>query len=135
MNDVNTKTKRRLLARRDILLVIVLLLVALAFLLPRFWTKQDSLCAVIEHNGTMVDTIRLDELEEPVTFYVENTRVEVMLDQISATVTASDCADQTCVRTGRLTRAGEAAICLPNRVVVRLTGGADSEPALDGITG
>lgn len=135
MKNTNKKTAGRLLARPDILLIAVLLLVSLAFLLPRFSGNTDALYAVIEHDGAVVDTIRLDELGEPVTFFIDNTQVEITLDQNGAAVIASDCADQTCVRTGRLTRAGEAAVCLPNRIVVRLTGQAGSEPALDGITG
>ena len=34
----------------------------------------------------------------------------------------SDCPDQVCVRSGKLTRAGQIAVCLPNRVIVRLVG-------------
>ena len=30
--------------------------------------------------------------------------------------------DQVCVRTGRLTRAGQVAVCLPHRVILKLTG-------------
>ena len=45
-----------------------------------------------------------------------------VFSQDGAAITASSCPDQTCVRTGTLTRAGEAAICLPARTVLRLTG-------------
>lgn len=44
----------------------------------------------------------------------------------------SSCPDQTCVRTGKLTRAGQAAVCLPARISVRLEGG---EQAADAMTG
>lgn len=40
----------------------------------------------------------------------------------TARMAYADCRDQVCVRTGTLTRAGQTAVCLPNRVVVRLTG-------------
>ena len=34
----------------------------------------------------------------------------------------ADCRDQVCVRTGTLTHAGQAAVCLPHRVILKLTG-------------
>lgn len=39
-----------------------------------------------------------------------------------ARFTASTCPDQTCVRTGALTHAGETALCLPARITLRLEG-------------
>lgn len=45
---------------------------------------------------------------------------------------ASSCPDQVCVRTGTLTRAGQTAVCLPNRVIVRLSGG---ETEVDAVAG
>ena len=43
---------------------------------------------------------------------------------------SSDCPDQVCVRTGTLTRAGQIAVCLPNRVVVRLVGAGQEVDAI-----
>uniref|UniRef100_A0A7C4CA18 NusG domain II-containing protein n=1 Tax=candidate division WOR-3 bacterium TaxID=2052148 RepID=A0A7C4CA18_UNCW3 len=48
----------------------------------------------------------------------------------TAWVAESDCPDKRCVRQGRIARAGQAIVCAPNRVVVRLTGQGE----LDGIT-
>jgi hypothetical protein len=44
----------------------------------------------------------------------------------------SDCPDKICVHTGFLSIPGQSAVCLPNRVVVRVT--SREEEALDGIT-
>ena len=46
-----------------------------------------------------------------------------------AAVTEADCGDHTCVRTGWIDRRGEAIICLPHRLVVRVEGGP--APAVD----
>ncbi len=42
-------------------------------------------------------------------------------------VVASPCAGQVCVRAGEVTRPGQVVACLPNRVAVRLVGGASGE--------
>lgn len=46
----------------------------------------------------------------------------VRVDHGSVSVVESDCPDQTCVRTGRVSAAGEVIACVPNRVVVRVGG-------------
>ena len=46
----------------------------------------------------------------------------IVLSGRTATMQSADCRDQVCVRTGTLTRAGQVAVCLPNRVVLRITG-------------
>ena len=38
-------------------------------------------------------------------------------------VSSSDCPTQDCVHTGTITRAGQSIVCLPEQVVVQLTGG------------
>ena len=132
---MNKQNKQRgLLYRWDLLLIAALVVLACVLLLPRFFSSQDDLHVVVEHDGKVVYIANLAEIQEPVTFFVEGTSVEVALDQEGAAIVASNCPDQNCVRTGRLTRAGESAICLPNRVVVRLTRPSGSDMP-DGITG
>ena len=46
----------------------------------------------------------------------------IVLAGRTARMQSADCRDQVCVRTGTLTRAGQAAVCLPNRVVLKLVG-------------
>ena len=41
----------------------------------------------------------------------------------------ADCPDGSCIRQGRISRSGQAVVCLPNRVVVRITEG--KAPAFD----
>lgn len=130
----NQNKQRGLLYRWDILLIGALIMVACVLLLPRYFSKQDDLHVMVEHDENVVYTANLAEIQEPVTFFVEGTSVEVALDHEGAAIVASDCPDQTCVRTGHLARAGESAICLPNRVVVRLTRPSGSDTP-DGITG
>jgi hypothetical protein len=48
---------------------------------------------------------------------------------------SSDCPDKTCIHLGFLSRPGQSAVCLPNRVVVRVVArDADDADALDSTT-
>lgn len=62
-------------------------------------------------------TIRPDGLPYPLTIQI--TGYEVM-------VLESACPSQDCVASGTVSRSGESIICLPNRLVVQLTGGSGS---------
>ena len=50
----------------------------------------------------------------------------IVLSGKTAKMADADCRDQVCVRTGTLTHAGQAAGCLPHRVVLKLVGVNDS---------
>lgn len=47
-------------------------------------------------------------------------------------VSDADCGDQTCIRTGRISREGEQIVCLPHKLIIEIVGGGDA--ALDGTT-
>ena len=50
----------------------------------------------------------------------------IVLSGKTAKIADADCRDQVCVRTGILTHVGQAAVCLPHRVVLKLVGVNDS---------
>ncbi len=50
-----------------------------------------------------------------------------------ASVAEANCGDQTCVRSGAISREGETIVCLPHRVVIRVEGGGQTD--LDALAG
>ena len=56
--------------------------------------------------------------------------VTVVVQDGAAYIRDADCPDKLCVKAGRLTKAGDTAICLPNRVTVTVTGATGA----DGVT-
>lgn len=81
--------------------------------------------AVVEVNGRVASRVTLAEgqpsrrftvpgWQGPCTFEVEDGGVRMI---------SSTCRDKICVGTGRVSTAGRSIVCLPNRVVVRVTGG------------
>lgn len=90
--------------------------------------------AVVEVDGQVVLTRELSQLagtEEEAVTGAGGIPLTVELSPQGAAITSAGCPDQVCVRTGMLlTRAGEAALCLPARVSLRLTG----DGGVDGAT-
>lgn len=107
--------------------VVVVLAVACAMV---FWrgSGTDTLTAVISVDGEETETVDLSDLTEPAERVIQagGYTLHLELSREGACMTASDCPTQDCVHTGTITRSGQSIVCLPARVSVVLTGGADS---------
>ncbi len=111
---------RKLICKRDIFIIVSLIAVfCAAFALWRK-TGDSALTAVITADKDVIDRIDLDkdcDIEYPelpgVVFRVENGTVRIC---------ENDCGDLTCVRTGAISRKGEAIICMPKKIVVEIKG-------------
>ena len=87
--------------------------------------SSGSLTALVRQDGQVVRTIALTGLSEPITFtldgaYTNTSRAE----NGRICVESATCPGQDCVHTGWLTRAGQSAVCLENRVSITLEGAA-----------
>ena len=92
--------------------------------------------AVVEVGGeeqVRVDLTTLTEPREESFAGADGHGLTVRFSPQGVQVIQADCPDQVCVGAGLLTRSGEAAVCLPARIVVRLEGGEINE--IDGVTG
>lgn len=114
---------------RDFLVIIPFLVVAIICFMWLGNSTGDTI-AIIEQNGKTVAEIDLSSVTTADTLQVGNTTLLVEPGAIS--FAASDCPDQVCVRTGKLTLPGQAAVCLPERVSVRISGFGNGSDAMTG---
>ena len=70
-------------------------------------------------------------LDAPRRVQLAEGHITLVIEQDGVYVEYADCPTQDCVRTGKITRAGESIVCLPNRVVVTLEGAGE----FDAVTG
>ncbi len=116
----------------DCVIIALVLALALAIGVPFYLRPSDHLTCEILQNGAVVRTIPLtDAVEETITIEGETITNVIEITPGGVRFAESDCPDQVCVRSGLLTRAGQSAVCLPNRVIVRLTGA--EAPAVDAV--
>jgi hypothetical protein len=104
-----------------VIIALLVILCGVVLLLPR----QSGGEVKITENGKTAAVLPLDKDGE-----LTVGAVTVTVSGGEAWISGSDCADKTCIRTGHLRRAGDAAVCLPNRVAVTVTG----ERETDGVT-
>ncbi len=104
---------------RDFILIFTLLFISLtALLIMRF--SSDTLTAHIIYDGEEVMTAELDKVRETTVFSpVDGVEIEISEDGIR--FLNSDCKSRQCVSCGVLTKAGQSAVCIPNRVMITLT--------------
>lgn len=105
----------------DLIPVLLALCGAVVLLLPR----GGGAAVEVRQEGEIVAVLPLDRDAEFVC-----GGVTVTVRDGAAFVSEADCPDKLCVAAGRLTKAGDAAVCLPNRVTLTVTGA----PAHDGVT-
>lgn len=117
--------EKRRITRPEILCLLILLALAAALYLHGLQRPTGG-TAVIEQDGKTLHRIAFASLSETETLSVGDTVIEVGPE--GARFVTSPCPDQVCVRAGLCSRAGDTAVCLPQRVSIRITGdgGADA---------
>lgn len=122
---------RRLIDRRSAaMLAILALLCAAMFLI--FANMPGAAVAVIERDGKVILRQSLNTLSAPKEVKIEgenDIELTVVFYPDGAAVQEADCPDKLCVGFGKLTRAGESAVCLPAKTVLRLEGSKQIDAA------
>jgi hypothetical protein len=122
---------RKLFGKRDIVFILGALCAAAAIWLL---ARQDAapFCRV-SYDGESVLTMPLDADATFTLPQAPDMRFEIKDGR--AAVTHSGCPDKTCVRAGFISRPGQAAVCLPNKVVLSIEGAAPGPDAPDMVAG
>ena len=103
-----------------VIIAVVLLLAAALTAVLAAGTQGDRLYAEVWQDNQLVERVALTDGTDR-TIDLDGHNV-IVLSGKSARMASADCRDQVCVRTGTLTRAGQVAVCLPNRVVLKIVG-------------
>ncbi len=92
---------------------------------------QETQSAEIYQDGTLVQTVDLSKIDAPqeIPVYGDNGAENIILAAHgSIRMQSANCPDQLCVRQGSIQNAAVPIVCLPHRVVIRISGdngGAD----------
>lgn len=117
---------KKLITKKDFILLVVVLIIGVAGISFMNSANQGT-TAQIKVDGKVDETIQLDGES----FEKEINGVIICCENGEIYVKESSCPDKVCVRSGRISKAGEGIICVPNRVAVEISG----EKQLDALTG
>lgn len=117
--------------------LVVLLVVAFAIALI-FLLRPDpgtAVTATVVLDGETIAQYRLDQLTDAVTLTLDDAPYPLTIRAESGRICIahSDCPSQDCVHTGWISQAGQQIICLPNRLVISLSGSETGD--FDAVTG
>lgn len=112
--------------KRAILLTVLFLLLLLSSILAIFYIRSSrsaSFTAEIYQNGSLLHSIRLDEVTASYTMTISSDDggcnvIEVRPGAIG--ILSADCPDLICVKQGFLTDSLLPITCLPHRLVIRI---------------
>ena len=103
-----------------VIIGVVLALAAAIAAVLALGVSGDQLYAEVWQDNELIERVELTESTDR-TIDLDGHKV-IGRSGRTAAMQSADCRDQVCVRTGTLTHAGQVAVCLPNRVVLRITG-------------
>lgn len=120
---MNISDDRKFIRERDIVLIAAVLAAAAAVYFGTGIFSGDKPYAVISCGGETVAEISLDRLGDY--SFPETGGMIFTVGNSGISVSESGCPDKICMRTGSISRAGEAIICVPNRTAVTVKNSPD----------
>lgn len=126
----STRHPSKKCTRGDVFLVAGLLAAALFSFLFTFLPGNGATCVISYDGGRDTYPLTVDR-----TVFVGSMgyTLSVVIENGTVSVASSDCPDGVCVDSGAISRTGQAIVCVPANVVVRIEGGADA--GVDAVAG
>lgn len=112
--------------RRDLVLILSLILLAVILTLVFTVGAKEGAYVVVEIDGEEVGTYSLAKDAE----YKLGDGNVLAIEGGKAYMKYADCPDKTCVHTGKISKNGQSIVCLTNRVSVTVVEGSGDGPDL-----
>lgn len=115
--------------KNDVLLIGILILAASSWWGISWWMGRGEAASQVQvwQNKVMVGTYPLAS-EDPVRIPLGSALGynELVIENGTVRMLKATCPDQVCVHTGAISKPGQTIVCLPNRVVIEITGSKES---------
>lgn len=118
----------KIIKKADIVLLAVLLLVSTALSVWSF-SGGSGAKAVVTVDGELYGTYSLSQ-DQVIEIRQNNHLNKITIKDGSVQMSYSDCHNQICVNDGRISRANQSIVCLPNKVMVEIIGGEEDIDAV-----
>ncbi len=106
-----------------IFIITILFAVSLALSLFLYFHKSAGTIANIYIDGNYIMSIDLSLVTEPFTKTIDcgdgKTNI-ILVEPGTICIIDANCADHTCIKTGRISNSAEPIVCLPHRLVIKI---------------
>lgn len=119
-----------------IIFSLVLIVSAVCWLFVSNLSSQSKIVGIYQ-NGNLVEKIDLNSVtaEREIKLSGEYGTNTIFISYGHIEMKSAECPDKICVKHGELKSVGNPIVCLPNRVVIKFEGDADSADARTGAVG
>ena len=122
----------------DVVLGLTLLFVALVLLVAdvtKASNDNGNKTVVVSIDGKKEAEYPLDKDGIHILYGSHLGTNKLVIKDSEAYIEEASCPDKQCVKQGKISKAGEMLVCLPNRVVVKIVDVHEEEPVIDGVSG
>ena len=121
----------RIVRAADVVLMVCALCAAAVLGFVLWQPGGNQVTAIVTVGASQLDPIDLTQVEQGYVIRPDaSPAVTIRVEPGAIYFEQADCPDKLCVAAGRLTRPGQAAVCLPARVSIRLEGRDDTVDAV-----
>lgn len=109
------KDKLKFMTKGDFFLIgAMLALIAVLFIKPL--SSDENLYGEIYLNSEKLHSVYLEKVDESYSF--KAGECEILIEKDGISFHSSQCPDKLCIKSGKLSKSGDAMACIPERVVV-----------------
>lgn len=112
--------KRKFIKKSDIIIIISIIIIAsiFYFINTKFINSEKNIKAEITINNEKKYIVDLNE--DKIFYLNENQNIMFEIKNKKIRFESSDCPDKICVKTGFIGKKGQSAVCLPNKVSIKI---------------
>jgi len=122
---------RHMLSKGDVVLIgIFLILFILSFFLLRYFPQTGSLVTISVNNKPLYSFSISEDRDITISGPIGDTNLRISENRVW--ITEAPCPHKICKKMGKIGRAGEIIVCIPNKIFIEVEGTQDSP--VDGIT-
>lgn len=133
MSSKRKTEDRKLFALSDLFVILFVALASVVLFMSLSHKGGEKPVAEISVKGDKVKSIVLSDVKEPYTLTFEGAQILVSPEGVS--FVSSPCNDKICVKRGVISKVGESAVCLPQRVSVRIVSSDRDSGLVDAVAG
>ena len=114
------------LSKWEIIIIAAVVIIGAVLVAVLFLMKKPGSVAVVSVDGK--ETARYD-LDEDIDIEIQGVGGinRLIISGGTVRIEEADCPDKVCVRSREISKAGESIVCLPNHVILKITGSESSE--------
>ncbi len=109
---------------------VFIVLSLLAYSISRFQLSHASKTVKIYKANKVIEEIRINDISK--SYEIDLGTNTVLLEKDGVRMTHARCPDKLCVHQGKITKAGESIVCLPNKIMIEIAGTNDKVDAVAG---